>query len=1200
MMLSAGRILKNLNLNKEFLTNVRLLSSLGLNEKPRNNSLPRRLKNEVEALESNTRRYGRIDTILFTKCLETIRNDHLTPKESLILLKCCGPLMFNKPKNKRIEYANQIWQLLKAKRVPLDVMHYNLLIKTYTENDHQFDPLELINEMKDQNIQPNHRTYEFVVNKYCLDGDLDKVTKILEKMNEEGLSLTAPIFDSLILAYFINKDTNQALETFRMMKESKLEITNTTFKNIIIGYLKNFDNDSNTVDSIRQLINENSVKFEITEITEILEQMPKNIPTENANQIKKILLDSIKESQGFYNDLSNCCYNLISIGEQEIVKELFFKYFLDEQSKNYFIKRLTVSVLKSDETNVADFIQFLKDLYPSFNFSAYTKGTLILEEFDLDKSLNIMSNLVPTLDRKDLGVFSYFVDKCKNTDELHLVTERYLQNLDPTWINHLKRNFLPNIKVDLMKFMEEHEKRNENKNSLNLLKLSIYCYYLDNLELELLKQFYDRFEPNVRMLSEKYLMEKVEEVFRIKMDKFHLFLDCIRPKIDSNRAFNEFFMKFCLEKFDNHQLVSLIDYYRVNNLQIIDRNMNESQQQKLDMLIRTAYKSGFEILESKLVNGEDIKIDNKLIKLRNNLTSSEMNKLFLASIRHKNYQLATFFFDSRFKFSKPSLIQYVLLMLKNGENKKDAIQFFNQHFEDAAPISIFALNKEIDEIIDQIKDDQELIFSFTDKISQILEPELLLPHLIHIYNQTQNNQIGKNIIQLNAYLKNHSTKDPVFKTMVCFIENRKTTLLQDLSDILMKKTNLERSEVYDELAIAFVYTKRYKQAIKVIETEEFKLHENTLNQLFNFLRVSNRSEVIKQFSILVYQNQPKKRKELLSFLNKYTTSVKDPKLFQQILIDIKKLNNEIKEEDESISKDSSSDKPVDLGIKLIEKTNKNKDELIEMANQVIDKKIELKINVECNLIEKLLAIGEIDKATDLVYVMLKEERYPAPTTIKNFYKELNLNGKLESIDRLEQFVPFNLKDSEFYKTNKMLTYLRTTNSEDEIKNCLKGIEIFSSEIIDQILTIKPEYEQLIVNLLKEKKKSNLHFIWLHFMKNSKYEKALDLVIQNETDMRAANLLFQPIINLVNQNNNLNLARQLVQYATKFDLKSNTILNIYNTYVKLCLQFNKIDEARKAIVAHYMSKPDVNLNLRNLDQNLLKKFDSSFINQFINK
>lgn len=1200
--------MKSINLSRELCSGVRLLS-LSLNENVNVNTRYRkRWRNEVEFLENNTRRYGRIDPFIFQNCLKAIRNEDITPKESLLLLKCCGPLMYNKTKAKRNQLLNELWTILKEKRVPLDIMHYNLLIKMYTENERPFDPEQILDEIKSADLRPNLRTYEFIVNKYCLDGDLDKVTQLLEKMNQEGLSLTAPMFDSLILGHFIKKDVNTARETFDLMKESGIEVTNSTYKNLIIGFLKNHET-VNALDEIKQLMNSNSVKFEISEITEIIGHIPnKQMSNSDAKELKRFLIGHIEQNENYYNDLSNCCYNLILNGEHDVVRDLFNSYFTDVQSQEFFIKRLLVSIIKSDETKYKEFVQFLKELNPTFNFSSYTKSTLRNDIFSVDQILRIMSDLKSTLDSKDFGVYAAFLSKCTNEDEVHAITEQYLKNLDINWINHVKRHYLPRVEIDPFKFMEEHSKRNKNPDSVCLLKLSIYCTFFDQLEIDQLRKFTKQFNPNTNLLSNSYLLERMMEAIKTNPNKLKDVLFCLRGKLAYHKLFCDEVLKYCLNNLtDDQQIRTLVSYLDQNHVQIRTDRLDERQLNRLKNSYQSSGESQLSKLIDKLDCNEPIEIDRDLIKLRNSLDRKDLKLLLQAAVKNGNLEIANFFFDSQLQLHVPTLIKYTLLKLENkNEDRQKAIAFLDERLNKFADVKIRTLQAQIGQIFDKIKDDEKLAIAFIKRISLHLEPPTLYEHLIYFYSQTNNTDIGENLILLTSYLLNRDF-NKVFRTMVAFIENKNTSLLQFLSDKLARdNAKYDKSKVYQELALAFVYTERFKQAIKVIQTNEFNVQDDVYH-VFKVLQRLNKTEVIKQFAILVYQNSPRSRKQLLSILNDSLNKLKEEKLFQEILLEIKQLSaskphyqNDRKHEEQlnEVAGVKSIEQERTEAISSIKDVNRSQEELIDLVDQIINKKKSLKLNVECDLIDRLISVGELEKTVDLVYDMLRNERYPIPATIKSVLKELSSQARIDLIDKLEPYVPLPLKESEFYKNNKIVAYLRTTDSEGEIVKCLKDIQTFSADLIDQILTIKPEFEEKIISELKAKKKSNLNYIWLHLIKSSKFDMAIDLVEKHSNELNPQNLLFQPILNLAKQTNNVELAGQLVAYATKFDLKPSTIQSIYNVYTKSCLNADLINEVQQAVEQHYKSRPDIKLELQNLDEKLINKLDKSFIDKFI--
>ncbi len=507
----------------------------------------------------------------------------------------------------------------------------------------------------------------------------------------------------------------------------------------------------------------------------------------DAKELKQFLIGRIEQNENYYNDLSNCSYNLIMNGEHDVVRDLFNSYFPDVQSQEFFIKRLIVSIIKSDETKYKEFVQFLKELNPTFNFSSYTKSTLRNDLFSVDKILSIMADLKSTLNSKDFGVYAAFLEKCTTEDEVHAITEQYLKNLDINWINHVKRHYLPRVQIDLFKFMENHAKRNKNADSVCLLKLSIYCTFFDQLKIDQLKKFTQQFNPNINLLSNSYLIKNMIEAIKANPDKYKDVLFCLRGKLSYHRLFCEEVVKYCLDNLpDDQQIRMLVSYLDQNRVEIRTDRLNERQLNRLKSSFQSLGESQLSKLKEKLECNEPIEIDSNLIELRNSLKIKDLKQLFRTAMNNGNLEIANFFFNPQLDLQVPTIIKYTLLKLEDkNEDRQKAIAFMDERLNEFPDVKIRTLHGQIGRIFDKIKDDEKLVFAFIKRISLHLEPVDLYEHLLYFYSQTNNAGVGENLILLTSYLLNRDV-NRVFRTMVAFIENKNTTLLQFLSDKLAK------------------------------------------------------------------------------------------------------------------------------------------------------------------------------------------------------------------------------------------------------------------------------------------------------------------------------------------------------------------------------------------------------------------------------
>lgn len=81
--------------------------------------------------------------------LANIQTQKVTSMDSLNILRCCG-----REGTLHTELIDDIWAVLK-KKVTLDVSHYNALLHVYNTKEIDFDPVNVLEEMLNANIEPN-------------------------------------------------------------------------------------------------------------------------------------------------------------------------------------------------------------------------------------------------------------------------------------------------------------------------------------------------------------------------------------------------------------------------------------------------------------------------------------------------------------------------------------------------------------------------------------------------------------------------------------------------------------------------------------------------------------------------------------------------------------------------------------------------------------------------------------------------------------------------------------------------------------------------------------------------------------------------------------------------------------------------------------------------------------------------------------
>lgn len=160
------------------------------------------LERSLKRLDQDVRRAGRISRRDIEDVLEEIRSTRsATSSQSLLVIRCCGNLVPEEMPEIRTKLVQEIWNTLIKLNVPMDISHYNALLRVYLENEHPFSPTEFLSELEEKGIEANRVTYQRLISRYCQLGDIEGATKILEYMREKQLPVNENVFNALIMGH---------------------------------------------------------------------------------------------------------------------------------------------------------------------------------------------------------------------------------------------------------------------------------------------------------------------------------------------------------------------------------------------------------------------------------------------------------------------------------------------------------------------------------------------------------------------------------------------------------------------------------------------------------------------------------------------------------------------------------------------------------------------------------------------------------------------------------------------------------------------------------------------------------------------------------------------------------------------------------------------------------------------------------------
>lgn len=84
----------------------------------------------------------------------------------------------------------------------MDISHYNALLKIYIDNEFNFDPNDIFADVDKKKLIPNRMTYQYLITRYCQQGDIDKAFQILKMIREKDALINIGIFNALIMGHW--------------------------------------------------------------------------------------------------------------------------------------------------------------------------------------------------------------------------------------------------------------------------------------------------------------------------------------------------------------------------------------------------------------------------------------------------------------------------------------------------------------------------------------------------------------------------------------------------------------------------------------------------------------------------------------------------------------------------------------------------------------------------------------------------------------------------------------------------------------------------------------------------------------------------------------------------------------------------------------------------------------------------------------
>ncbi|BFF96291.1 leucine-rich PPR motif-containing protein mitochondrial [Drosophila madeirensis] len=271
------------------------------------------LDKQIRRLDHDVRRMGRISRRDLEEILDEIRTHRTaTSSQSLMVIRCCGNLVPEELPEVRTALVQEIWKTLNALNVPMDISHYNALLRVYLENEHPFAPTDFLAEIEAKGIEPNRVTYQRLIARYCQQGDIEGATRILEFMRGKSLPVNENVFNSLILGHSQANDLESAKGILAVMKQAGLEPSADTYTTLLCAFARHGD-----LAALQETLVECDQKEIILQDKDLLDTVYALAVNGNGDKVAE-LLAKLHISPGFNQDAANVVLRLVNKGLEDV------------------------------------------------------------------------------------------------------------------------------------------------------------------------------------------------------------------------------------------------------------------------------------------------------------------------------------------------------------------------------------------------------------------------------------------------------------------------------------------------------------------------------------------------------------------------------------------------------------------------------------------------------------------------------------------------------------------------------------------------------------------------------------------------------------------------------------------------------------------------------------------------------------------
>ncbi|KAG6445714.1 leucine-rich PPR motif-containing protein, mitochondrial [Manduca sexta] len=271
----------------------------------------------LQKLDSEVRRFGRITKKDIDEVFDELQSKNdITSSQSLLVIRCCGELVPEELPEQRTLLVQKIWGVLTERGIPMDISHYNALLRVYVENEHPFSPAQFLEELERKGLQPNRVTYQRLMWRYCQEGDVEGATKVLEKMRELHMPVSEPVLNALVMGHAFHGDTDGAKAVLETMAGAGLQPSNRTYTLLACGYAKQGNIDG--VQNVIKTAKDKDAFMTDKDILDIIEHLTLGGHGDKVDQ----LFEHLQKGIGYNQDVCNLILRLLNKGHDDVAKKI--------------------------------------------------------------------------------------------------------------------------------------------------------------------------------------------------------------------------------------------------------------------------------------------------------------------------------------------------------------------------------------------------------------------------------------------------------------------------------------------------------------------------------------------------------------------------------------------------------------------------------------------------------------------------------------------------------------------------------------------------------------------------------------------------------------------------------------------------------------------------------------------------------------